>query len=275
MSWAYEVLMPLAPWECPEIVRQAIASLHSQTFPPRRLVISCDGEPGSELRQVIDPLIEKSRIRHVLLVGPGQEGVGPVLARGLLECETELVMRADADDISRPDRAEWQLEAMVHRPDLAVLSGQIHEFVDQPDQPLRARTVPVGVDPIARYIVWRNPMNHPAVMLRRSHILAAGNYMNCPGFEDYYLWLRLHRRGAFLDNLAIPLVQARIGTAHLARRRGLGYAWHEAQFFMLCGRKGLLPWYRVAVLMLMRCPTRLLPVTLIRRLIDGLLRSQV
>jgi hypothetical protein len=276
MASAYEVLMPLAPWECPDIVRQALASIHAQTLPPRRLLISCDGEPGAELRRVLEPLNGGAhRVNQELLVGPGGEGVGPVLARGLLACETELVMRADADDISRPDRAERQVDVMVQRPDLAVLSGQIQEFVDQPDRPLRARTVPIGTHAIARYIVWRNPINHPAVMLRRSSVLAAGNYIGCPGFEDFYLWLRLHKQGAFLDNLGIPLVFARIGSAHLARRRGLSYARREAQFFMLCGRQGLLPWYRVAILMMVRCPLRLLPVSVLRKTFHLVLRSQV
>ena len=42
---AYAVLMPLAPWEAPEILAKALESLQRQTLPPKQVVISCDGTP--------------------------------------------------------------------------------------------------------------------------------------------------------------------------------------------------------------------------------------
>ncbi len=273
MTSMYEVLMPLAPWERPDIVAEAIASLHAQTLSPRRVVISCDGEPAHDLGQILDPLIGAQDIPYVFVVGPGGEGVGPVLARGLLACQTDLVLRADADDISWPDRARRQVEAMVQRPELAALSCQIHEFLHHPEQSRRTRTVPVGPVAVGRYLRWRNPMNHPAVILRRSSVIAAGNYKDCPNFEDYHLWLRLYQRGESLDNLDAPLVSARVGTAHLIRRSGIGYARREASFFFLCGRQGLLPWHHAILLVLLRCPSRLLPIAVFRAFFHYFLRT--
>lgn len=256
---AYEVLLPLAPWEPPAIVAAALASLERQSLPPRRLVLSCDGPPPPALRAVL----AACPLPQLLLEGPGGEGVGPVLARGLLACESELVVRADADDLSAPSRCCRQVEWMLAEPDLAVTSAPIEEFrSEEANRTLCLRTVPCGAERVRRLAGWRNPLNHPAVILRRSRVLAVGNYRACDGFEDYDLWLRLLRSGARLDNLAEPLVRARVGPAHLARRRGWAYARREAAFYRRCAAEGLLPPARALLLVLLRCPLRVLPPAL-------------
>jgi len=263
----YSVLMPLAPWEKPEIVATALLSIRNQTLPAQTVIISCDGMPDSPLAAVL----RESNLPLTLLYGPGGEGVGPVLARGLLACRTEFLMRADADDISHPERAQLQIATMQSRPQVAVLSSPIHEFIDE-DLFLGLRSVPHGAKAISAYIFWRNPINHPAVMLRRDRILAAGNYSDCPGFEDYQLWLRLHRRGDQLCNLPVALVAARVGPSHLDRRRGVIYALHEARFLLQCGYQGLMGWPRVLLLILARCPLRILPPAMMKMFFHSFLR---
>ena len=253
----YAALMPLAPWEAPATVAEALESLRRQTLPPQQVVVSCDGTPPMPLHQCL----EASGLPIELVMGPGSEGVGPVLARGLLHCREELVLRVDADDLSLPERAACQVSWMEQQPQVLVMSTPISEFRDRPDQPLLQRWVPSSPGEIARVARWRNPLNHPSVILRRSAVLAAGNYHSVPGFEDYELWLRLLRAygpGA-LANLPQTLVLARVGPAHLGRRHGWGYAMAEARFLLQCGRNGLLPIWCVIRSLLLRVPLRLLP----------------
>jgi glycosyltransferase involved in cell wall biosynthesis len=266
----YSVLMPLAPWEEPAIVRIALQSLFDQSLPPAQVVISCDGEPSEPLLEAL----RESRLPITVLIGPGHEGVGPVLARGLDACDNEVVMRADADDISLPDRARKQVEVMQRCPALAVLSTPIFEFVDE-QAPLRERVVPQGQFAVSRFIYWRNPVNHPAVMLRRSKVLAAGNYVSCPGFEDYYLWLRMHARGEIIDNLSLPLVKVRIGVAHLARRRGFSSFLKEIRFLWMCGQRRLLPRRQLILLCLVRPPIRMLPQFGVKVIFNRFLRIRI
>jgi hypothetical protein len=82
---------------------------------------------------------------------------------------------------------------------------------------------------------FRNPLNHPSVILRRQAVLAAGNYRAVSGFEDYELWLRLLviHGSKVLANTPQPLVMARVGPAHLSRRHGWSYAQAEVGFFCL------------------------------------------
>jgi hypothetical protein len=264
----YEALMPLAPWERPEELQQAIDGLRYQTLPPARLVVSADGPPPAALRRVL----EQAGLPLTLIDGPGGEGVGPVLARGLQACREELVARIDADDRSLPDRCRIQVEEMGGRPELAALSGPILEFIDDPASPCGVRWVPASGASIQQWSRWRNPLNHPAVMLRRSAVLAVGGYRRSPGFEDYDLWLRLlkARGAASLANGSEPLVQVRVGRDHLARRRGLAYARSEISFLCRCGQEGLLTWSRVALLLALRVPLRLLPPVAVQLLMARL-----
>ena len=256
----YEILLPLAPWECPNIVSESLASLKRQTLPPRRVVVSCDGTPPTALRNVL----ETSGLPLLIVLGPGGEGVGPVLARGLQMCECDLIIRADADDVSLHDRCTVQLRTMVERPRLAVLSGQVKEFTHTPGVKVGMRCVPIGGRQIRRFSQWRNPINHPAVSLRRSAVLAVGNYRACPGFEDYDLWLRLLKRGAEIDNLCRDLVWCRVGPAHLSRRRGWRYMIHELRFFLRSAKEGTVAWPSALRLILMRCPIRLMPAWVLK-----------
>jgi hypothetical protein len=264
----YSVLMPLAPWEPPSQVAAALHSLLSQSMPPGQVVVSCDGPPPEALVAVL----EATSLPLKMVLGPGGEGVGPVLARGLHACTHELVVRADADDISLPERCEIQVTAMQNQPLLVALSTPILEFIDSPQAPCGLRAVPMGTALLQRHSRWNNPLNHPAVILRRQAVLAAGNYRDCPGFEDYDLWLRLLRQGALLDNLNQPLVLVRVGNDHLARRRGAAYVRKEWHFLVGCGRAGTLSWPRAALLLTLRTPIRLMPAGLQRRLTQRMLR---
>ncbi len=254
---AYAVLMPLAPWEAPEILAEALESLQRQTLPPKQVVISCDGTPAAALHRCL----AASALPIELVFGPGSEGVGPVLARGVLHCREELVLRCDADDLSVPERAALQVSWMYQHPGVLVMSTPITEFIDHPDHRLLQRWVPLNPAQISMVARVRNPLNHPSVILRRSAVLAIGNYQSVPGFEDYELWLRLLRAHGprALANLPQALVLARVGPAHLRRRHGWGYAIAEARFLLQCGRRGLLPIWCVIGSLLFRFPLRLVP----------------
>lgn len=254
---AFSVLMPLAPWEPPEQVAMALASLEAQTLPPAQVVVSCDGAPPD----VLIDMLEAVSLPLELLIGPGSEGVGPVLARGLKQCRYELVVRADSDDISHPERCSIQVMWMCQHPEVAAMGSTIAEFLDNPEQPTGQRWVPTEGPSIARTAHSRNPMNHPSVILRRSAVLEVGSYRSVAGFEDYDLWLRMLSVHGIqsLANLSQTLVSARVGAAHLRRRHGLRYALAEARFFWGCGQQDLLPWLSVGRDLMIRFPLRLLP----------------
>lgn len=249
--------MPLAPWESPQILTEALASLSKQILIPAQVVISCDGTPPTELMKVI----ETADLPTQLVFGPGDEGIGPVLTRGLIECLHDLVIRADADDISVDKRCFVQVCWMRQHPQVIVLGTVISEFHDSPDELIRKRSVPIGSENILYKARSRNPLNHPSVILRRKEIMLAGSYRSKPGFEDYDLWLRILKiyGPSAVANIPDSLVYARVGSAHLNRRHGYQYAVAEFRFYWSCGCDGLLGWKDVLIALALRLPLRLLP----------------
>jgi glycosyltransferase involved in cell wall biosynthesis len=262
---AYEWLLPLAPWESAAVLERALASLHHQSWPARRLVVSVDGALPEALAEVL----RAAALPVLILEAPEWRGAGPALAAGLQACECDWVLRADADDTSHPERAERQLRHLLQQGHLAVLGCQLRE-ANPAGQPAGVRRVPTNSQEIRALMRWRNPLNHPTVALRRQAVLAAGNYRSALGFEDWDLWLRLARRGEELANLPDALVTARVDEAHLARRRGQAYAKRELGFLLRCGRAGLLPPGQVLLLLFARLPWRLVPASWLAALMAGL-----
>ena len=251
---AYEWLMPLAPWEPSHRLRKAVESLYKQTWPARRLVVSVDGQLPVELASVL----QGSPMPVLVLQSLDWQGTGPTLATGLSACESEWVLRADADDCSAPDRAERQLTYLFEHHDLTVLGCQLRENFDAKST-ASFRRVPLKSQEIRRMMSWWNPINHPTVALHRERVLTAGSYRGILSFEDWDLWLRLRYQGAKMANLPDVLVTAEVDHAHLARRHGFSYAKREIEFFLRCSREELIPAWSVFLLMLARLPWRLLP----------------
>ena len=270
MPVVYEWLMPLAPWEPAERLVESLESLYQQTWPAQRLVVSVDGQLSAELAEVL----EKRQLPLPVLVLQSEswQGTGATLAAGLSACRCEWILRADADDISTPDRAEQQLSFLQKNPHITVLGGQLYEASGEKSR-AALRQVPLRAQEIRRTINWRNPINHPTVVLNRRKVLQIGNYRSILGFEDWDLWLRLNKRGAILQNLPDVVVKAQTGSNHLKRRHGSRYAKHEFRFLLRCCRENLIPGWRVAFLMLTRLPWRLLP-TFSLAYVMGILRTQ-
>lgn len=269
---SYEFLMPLAPWERPDVLAAALDSLSNQQLSPQRLIVSVDGPLPATLHSVIK---DHWPLPIQLVCGQGSDGVGIVLARGLAECRCELILRADSDDLSLPDRAARQLAWMAAHPEVMAGSSWINEFIETPKQIVACRFVPTGRR-VQSWSCWRNPLNHPAVVLRRSAVLAIGGYRNKHGFEDYDLWLRLlHQYGPLaIDNIPEALVLARVGEAHLDRRRGFHYAKAEARFFLCCAREKSISWPQALLVLLLRIPLRLLPRCALKQLMQKLRRGE-
>jgi hypothetical protein len=136
----------------------------------------------------------------------------------------------DSDDICYPDRFEKQLAIFEAQSELALLSGYIDEFNDNPNKIVSTRTVPLEYSEIKEYLKKRNAFNHMAVMFRKSAVIASGNYQKVPYFEDYDLWVRIVQQGFLVKNIPEKLVKARIGNDMIGRRHGLSYAKHELFF---------------------------------------------
>ena len=262
---AYSVLMSVYGKENSVWFKKAAESMLNQTAPPDEFVLICDGPLTEELETAVEELDRSYPGMFQILRLKENVGLGEALRQGILLCRNELVARMDSDDIACPDRCRQQLELFQKIPELAFSSGTIAEFFDERDlessetAALRLRMLPQSHEEIVSYAKKRNPMNHMAVMLKKSAVLQAGNYQSAEGLEDYDLWSRMLQLGFRAGNLKETLVWARIGNGMEQRRGGVKYAGRMARFQTLFLKRGFLSLPQYIINCCIRIPVSLLP----------------
>jgi cellulose synthase/poly-beta-1,6-N-acetylglucosamine synthase-like glycosyltransferase len=174
-------------------IAEAAASVIADLEAGDELVAIDDGSTDGS-RAALDSL-QDARIRHVQTAGVR---IAKALTAGLAIARGELVGRMDADDVSLPDRFSAERTLLESDPSLGVAAVQAEAFG-------------VEAEGLARYLAWQNgivtaeehaaamfiesPIIHPATLIRRTALEAAGGWQDPPWAEDWDLWLRIHRAG--------------------------------------------------------------------------------
>src|SRR5690606_1981535 len=130
--------------------------------------------------------------------------------------------RVDSDDINIEERVALQSEFLDAHPEIAAVGGWITEFEGTPDNIVAVRRLPCEPSRLRKFSKRRSPLNHPSVMLRRSAVIATGNYAPLRQAQDYHLWVRMLVHGYKLANLPMVLVNMSAGDRLGGRRGGLG-----------------------------------------------------
>lgn len=225
----FSVLLSIYYKERPDFLRQSLDSLFSQTLLPTEVVLVKDGP----LTKTLDIIIEEYSKRYLQLKIVSlsvNQGLGKALNEGLKYCSYDLVARMDTDDIAKPNRFEKQLDVFNNHPEIDIVSSWIDEFEGDTNHILSIRKLPEYHKEIYKFAKKRNPINHPAVMFRKSSVLAAGGYKHFPLFEDYYLWVRMLMNGAKFYNIQESLLYFRSSSDMFKRRGGINYALMELKF---------------------------------------------
>lgn len=183
---SFSVLMSVYLKEQPLFLRQSLNSIFKQTFEPNEVILVEDGPLSNGLYAILDEF--QSLYPQIIRVKLSQNGgLGNALNEGLKHCSHELVIRMDTDDICFPDRFEKQIEFMTKHPEVDISSAWLEEFEGDVTNVKTIKKVPASHSEIKTYIKTRNPLNHPAVIFRKSAVERAGGYKHFPLFEDWYL----------------------------------------------------------------------------------------
>jgi glycosyltransferase involved in cell wall biosynthesis len=214
--------------EAPSYLHNCLISLESQTV-KIPVVFVIDGPITSGLEKVLEKFDDLG-IRFIRK--SENRGLSYALQSGLdlIKDEFDYAIRFDSDDINLPNRFERLCNYInEHQPDL--LSSHMYE-IDEDNEVFSERKVPIGAVEIRRQLPYRNPINHPASAFKISSVLASGGYQEMPFFEDWYLWIRMFRAGFKIENIDEFLVSFRATDEMVARRYGVSYVKHEANFFL-------------------------------------------
>ncbi|HJG53508.1 putative glycosyltransferase [Brachybacterium faecium] len=217
----FTVLMPLWRGDRPDRLELALRTATlDQQLPPDLLILTVDGPLPAELETVVEQVEAGAYGPARVLRHDAHRGVASALQDGLESSPHDLIARADADDICRPERFALQIPRM-DAEGLDLLGSSMREFSDRVAPgtgPLRTR--PLTHEEIVRYLPHHSPFHHPSVVLRRSVALAVGGYRDLDLLEDYWLWERMMLGGARMGNLPEVLVDYRVDEALFARRGG-------------------------------------------------------
>lgn len=242
----YSVLMSLYKKEHPEYLRLALDSMINQTIKADEIVLVEDGPLTPELYTVV----EDYREYLTIVINEANLGLGLALNNGLKACRNELVARMDTDDISKPDRCEKQLIRFMEKPELAIVGSHIDEFVGEPSNIISQRHVPTMSNDIYNYAKRRSAFNHPAVMYRKSAVLAVGGYGDLKRNQDVDLFGRMLYHGYKAENIDEALLWFRSSEELAARRKSWENTWSyidTIKKFWKMGYSSFLDYFIVAV----------------------------
>lgn len=229
MDEKFSVLLSVYKNENPKYLKMAIESIYfKQSLKPDEIVLVEDGPLTIDLYNIIGVLKSKLEDKLKIIKLEKNSGLGNALNKGLLICKNELIARMDTDDIAYSNRFEKQIKYMIENQSIDVLGSYMSEFIGDINNIICIKDAPVKN--IEKYMKYRDPVNHPTVILRKSKVLAAGNYQEILLNEDSYLWRRMLIKGAKFANLEESLLYFRI-TEDTYKRRG-GWRYIKAEWFL-------------------------------------------
>ena len=218
----FSVLLSVYKKENPTYLKEALESIFNQTIMPNEVILVEDGPLTKELDDVIIDFKNKYKTIFKNIKFKENRGLGMALHDGIKLCSNEIIFRMDTDDICMPERFEKQL--MVFKTlNVDIVGSNIAEYDKNMENCISTRIVPENDIEIKKIIKKRNPMNHVTIAFKKNKVLEAGNYLDMPYFEDYYLWARMAKNNSKFYNIQESLVKVRGGNDMIKRRGGKTY----------------------------------------------------
>lgn len=214
----FSVLMSVYKKENPSFLDEALKSVENQTVVPQQIVIVEDGKLTAGLNEVLEAHKNFFEGDFTLIKSIENRGLGLSLRLGTRFVKNDWIARMDSDDIASPKRFELQLNKIVNDANIVLVGGQIDEFEGDINNITGVRSVPTSGDEIREFLKWRNPFNHPTVMIKKKVLENVGGYEGKGKLEDYFLWAKIISSGYEVSNLPEILVHMRTDAGMYSRR---------------------------------------------------------
>jgi glycosyltransferase involved in cell wall biosynthesis len=263
MKHRISVVMPVHAGIKPEYFTEATQSILNQSLKVFEIIIVVDGGVSKELLNKI----ENFSLYNSILVIYLDENCGPGFARdvAIKSSNGDIIALMDADDISRNNRFEVQVNAFIANKN-DMLGGYISEFHKKVGDFDSIRKVPTSMSEIKKNMVKRMPFNNVTLMFTKELYLKSGGYKNLRHVEDYDLNFRMFLSAKSVLNLSQILVDVRIESNNsiFQRRVGMSYFIEEAKLFYFMKKSGYMRISDYLYSISSRCLIRLGPTWLAR-----------
>jgi glycosyltransferase involved in cell wall biosynthesis len=164
-------------------VYQAIRSVLNQSFKDFELIIVDDGSEDDTVTVV--KTFDDKRIK---LFNKSHSGAGESSNYGISKCNSEIIARMDANDISLPSRLAVQLNFLNNNKDYGLISCNYAVFKDQ--KIIYIGELPEDNETISKGLFVHGYICNSGSMLIKDLVIKSGGY-GTGLFEDYELWMKL------------------------------------------------------------------------------------
>jgi len=217
----YSVLMSTYAKDRPDWLIVAVESMANQTLKPAEIIIMIDGPIPEELQQAVSECVERYPIIRTVAM-PENVGLGEAMRLGINECKNEWIARMDADDISDIKRCEEELRFAIEK-NADIVGCDCAEFTNDMNSPKSMRVFPEDHESLVELSRRKVPFCHPAVMMKKSAVLRAGNYKQVFLHEDYDVFVRMLATGSVGCTVKKTLYHVRVNENFYNRRGGIKY----------------------------------------------------
>jgi glycosyltransferase involved in cell wall biosynthesis len=200
---------------------EALASIEAQSYRPWEILAWDNGSSDGTVEELNRWIPERLPGR---VVADRPMALGDARAQLVVESPTDLCAWIDADDVNEPCRLDLQVRFMAAHPEVAAVGGQL-EIVDHEGNVIGTHgRFALDDHEIVSDMLDGPGMAQPAVLFRRSAVLAVGNYRHVGSVhvEDYDMWLRLATRAklANIDQIVLKYRVHERSTTVTSERQG-------------------------------------------------------
>lgn len=188
-------------------LRESIESILQQSFSDFEFIIINDASTDDSLAIIKEYQRQDQRIViHEKLQNNGYKGFVENLNLGISQSKGKYIARMDADDISLPDRLDYQYSYLEKNPQVFLVGTSIIR-IDENGKKLLVRNYAPRHDQILKNFKKGNSIAHPTILFRNEkNLFYRDKLYAC---EDYDFYLRMVDEGKILANLDEPLFKYR------------------------------------------------------------------
>ncbi len=185
-------------------LKEAIQSVLDQTFKDFEFIIIDDGSTDESVK-----IAESFHDQRISLIRLSHGGIVKALNAGMKAAQGVYIIRADADDISLPERFKILLDYMENNKDVSICGSWADSINKKGEVVGGMEYPPVENKGIKKYLLLHNPFIHPSVIFRKKTISELGGYKNFKHNEDYELWTRVLQKNIG-HNIPQKLIRYRV-----------------------------------------------------------------
>ena len=194
------ILFPV--YKTASFLKEAIDSILTQTFTNFELILLDDCSPDNA-EEIINTYDDPRIVRYR---GVQNVGLGNVLNVGVAMAKGEYIARMDSDDISLPERIQFQVDFLDSHPEYDLVSVGMREFGNGN----RDHFYDNETEQIKFNALFYSPILHASSMWRKDSFDGLLYDQSFVPSEDYDLWTRALIKGIKMRNLPRVLYLYRI-----------------------------------------------------------------